>query len=112
VIEIHNLFADLPTCLHAEQINELLARKNLGTLRVERIVSRGQASPPDFWYDQELDEWVIVLAGSARVRFQGEEAPRTLSTGDYVAIPAHTLHRVEWTDPERATVWLAIHCSG
>jgi cupin 2 domain-containing protein len=106
MIEVGNLFADIPVDWQAEQITELLTRKNL---RVVRIVSRGQASPPGFWYDQDEDEWVIVLAGSAGLRFQEEEAMKTLRAGDYVNIPAHTRHRVEWTDASRETIWLAIH---
>jgi cupin 2 domain-containing protein len=106
MIEVSNLFADIPVDLQAEHITELLMRKNL---RIVRIVSRGQASPPGFWFDQDEDEWVIVLAGSAGLRFQEEEAAKTLRAGDYVNIPAHTRHRVEWTDANCETIWLAIH---
>jgi cupin 2 domain-containing protein len=106
MIEVGNLFADIPVDLQTEQITELLTRKNL---RIVRIVSRGQASPPDFWYSQDEDEWVLILAGSAGLRFQQQEAAKTLRAGDYVNIPAHTRHRVEWTDANRETIWLAIH---
>jgi cupin 2 domain-containing protein len=78
-------------------------------LRIERVVSRGQASPAGFWYDQAQDEWVIVLAGSALVMFEGESAATRMAPGDHVHIPAHRRHRVEWTDPEQATIWLAVH---
>jgi cupin 2 domain-containing protein len=105
-MDVRNLFADIPIGLQAEQITELLSRENFS---IERIVSRGQASPPDFWYDQDRDEWVIVLVGSAGLRFHGETAAITLNAGDYVNIPAHVRHRVEWT--EHATIWLAIHYS-
>jgi cupin 2 domain-containing protein len=108
MIDIRNLFADIPARLPAEQITQLLSRENL---KIERIVSHGQASPPDVWYDQDLAEWVIVLTGSAGLRFQGEAAAQTLHAGDYVTIPAHTRHRVDWTDAEHATVWLAVHYS-
>jgi cupin 2 domain-containing protein len=77
--------------------------------RIERIVSRGQATPPGVWYDQEFDEWVAVLAGAAGLLIEGEAAPRRLGPGDYVHLPAHVRHRVEWTDPAGATVWLAVH---
>ena len=66
-------------------------------------------SPPGFWYDQDRPEWVIVLAGSAAVRFEGETAPRTLRRGDYLHIPAHARHRVEWTDKDAPTIWIAVH---
>jgi cupin 2 domain-containing protein len=106
MITVSNLFAGIPAHVDAERINTLLLRPGL---TIERIVSRAQASPPDFWYDQNHGEWVIVLSGAAGLRFQGEAAERTLRVGDYVDIPAHTRHRVEWTDADQATIWLAIH---
>jgi cupin 2 domain-containing protein len=78
-------------------------------LRIERIVSTGQASPPDCWYDQNWDEWVVLLQGSASLLFEGESEPVAVSPGDCIRIPAHCRHQVLWTDPERVTVWLAVH---
>ena len=106
MIESGSLFADIPETLAAEQLTTLLAKPNL---RIERIVSRGHASPPDFWYDQPQAEWVIVLAGSAAIAFDGEASPRTLGRGDHLHIPAHTRHRVVSTDAGGPTVWLAVH---
>ena len=104
-----NLFADLPTASAAEEVfDTLLDRPGL---RIEHIVSTGQASPEGFWYDQPEDEWVVLLAGSAGLRFEDEEDARTLQPGDWVLIPAHARHRVEWTDPTAPTVWLAVHCA-
>jgi cupin 2 domain-containing protein len=100
-----NLFADLPARLAREEFMTLLAAPGL---RIERIVSRGQSSAADFWYDQPRPEWVVVLAGAATVAFEGEAAVR-LAPGDYLHIPAHRRHRVDWTDPAQATVWLAVH---
>ena len=80
-----------------------------GSVRVERIVSTGQASPPGFWYDQELAEWVVLLAGAAELQFEDETVPRRLGPGDWVNIAAHRRHRVNWTDPAQPSVWLAIH---
>ena len=101
-----NLFADIPARLASEQITTLLASP---ALRIERIVSRGQASPPGFWHDQAQPEWVIVLAGSALLTFEDDSAAIRMGPGDHVYIPAHRRHRVEWTDPAQATVWLAVH---
>jgi cupin 2 domain-containing protein len=101
-----NLFAEIPQRLAREEITTLLAS---GALRIERIVSRGQASPPGFWYDQPQAEWVIVLAGCAELRFEGEAATTRMEPGDWLHIPAHRRHRVEWTDPTQATIWLAVH---
>ncbi len=76
--------------------------------RIERIVSRGHSSPPDFWYDQSENEWVIVLSGGARLQFEDDTVQMDLGPGDYVIIPAHRRHRVAWTDPDHDTVWLAV----
>jgi cupin 2 domain-containing protein len=101
-----NLFADLPASSGQEVFSEILARPDL---RIERIVSFGQASAEGFWYDQPHGEWVAVLAGAARFRFEDETTARTLAPGDHVDIPPHRRHRVEWTDPAQPTVWLAVH---
>jgi cupin 2 domain-containing protein len=101
-----NLFVDLDRDPTAEQFTALLSTPNV---RIERIVSHGQASPSGFWYDQDWAEWVVVLAGSAGLLLDGEEAPRRLAPGDHVHIPAHRRHRVEWTDAREPTVWLAVH---
>jgi cupin 2 domain-containing protein len=100
-----NLLADLPARLGEEQVTTLLAAADL---RIERIVSTGQASPPGFWYDQDEAEWVLLLAGAARLEIEGEPAPRELRPGDCLHLPAHLRHRVAWTDPGTATVWLAV----
>ena len=101
-----NLLTEIPPALTQERVTVLVGTPEV---RIERIVSTGQASPPGFWYDQEWAEWVVVLAGSAGLRLEGEASVRHLSPGDHVIIPAHVRHRVEWTDAERPTVWLAVH---
>lgn len=101
-----NLLDTLPVPADSEQFTELLARPGL---RIERIVSTGQASPPGFWYDQPDGEWVLVVAGEASLRFADEQQPRALKAGDFLEIAPHRRHRVEWTHPEQPTVWLAIH---
>jgi cupin 2 domain-containing protein len=100
-----NLFAAIPDRLASEQIATLFSSP---AVRIERIVSRGQASPLGFWYDQPQAEWVIVLAGRAELRFEDEAATTRMEPGDWLHIPAHRRHRVEWTDPAQATVWLAV----
>jgi cupin 2 domain-containing protein len=101
-----NLFARLPRSGADEEITALLATPNV---RIERIVSTGQASPPGFWYDQDESEWVVLLTGGAGLRFDSETEVRELKPGDYLHIPAHSRHRVEWTHPSEPTVWLAVH---
>ena len=100
-----NLF-DIPESLPNEHVAALLVSPNV---RIERVVSRGHASPPDFWYDQNGPEWVMVVAGSAGIAFEGETTPRTLNAGDHVHIPARARHRVAWTDASQPTIWLAVH---
>jgi cupin 2 domain-containing protein len=102
---IANLFAELPQQLPEELVEILLSTANV---RVERIVSYGHASPAGFWFDQDQDEWVVLLKGAARLRFEGEK-PLAMKPGDLVNIPARTRHRVEWTTPDEPTIWLAVH---
>jgi cupin 2 domain-containing protein len=102
-----NLFGDVSAANAGEEaFREIFSRPGL---KIERIVSHGQTSPPEFWYDQAWNEWVIVLKGSATLQLEDEPATRALGEGDYVFIPARKRHRVEWTDPQRPTVWLAVH---
>lgn len=101
-----NLFAGLPSAALAdEQFATILQRQGL---RIERIVSTGQASPPDFWYDQDEGEWVVLLQGEAKLRFADEADARHLRAGDFIDIAPHRRHRVDWTAPDQATVWLAV----
>ncbi len=104
-----NIFAQLSEKAEAEELTTLLAAPHLA---VERIVSTGQATPAGEWLQQDRAEWVILLQGSAALSFEGEASPRILAPGDYVAIAAKRRHRIEWTDPKGATVWLAVHYDG
>ncbi len=99
-----NLFEMIPEKAPEELFSELL---NVDGVRIERIVSYGQSSPPDFWYEQEENEWVLLLEGSATLGFE-DEASVVLNSGDYLNISAGRRHRVEKTDPNGRTVWLAV----
>ncbi|MCC6134572.1 MAG: cupin domain-containing protein [Candidatus Contendobacter sp.] len=101
-----NLFADLPNQRADEQF-DLLLRKD--ACRLERIISTGHATPPGEWYDQDGDEWVVLLQGRAGLRLADEPNIRELKPGDYVWLPAHCRHRVEWTSDQPPAVWLALH---
>lgn len=106
-VKAGNLYRDLPARpLDAEIVDRLLERL---PLRIERIVSTGQATREGEWYDQDGDEWVLLVAGSARLRVEGEDADRELHAGDWILLPAHCRHRVTWTQGDPPTVWLAIH---
>ena len=101
-----NLFAEPLTPLPEELVEELVRS---GGARLERIVSLGHATPPGQWYDQDSNEWVVLLRGAAALRFEDEPEPRVLAPGDWIDIRAHRRHRVEWTAPSEPTVWLALH---
>src|SRR5262245_51174826 len=98
-----NLLAGIPTELPDELVQTLLKSP---PVRIERIVSRGHRSPNDSWYDQAQNEWVLLIAGAARLQFDEEIIEMT--PGSFVNIASHRRHRVDWTDPEQTTVWLAV----
>jgi cupin 2 domain-containing protein len=101
-----NIFANIPASGVDEHFTALWST---ASVRVERIISQGHASPAGFWFDQNHAEWVLLLQGAAVIRFEGQLDPVMLQRGDYLYIPPRARHRVEWTDPDQATVWLAIH---
>ena len=103
---IGNIFAGLPSAAAGEVFATIAGSADV---RIERIVSRGQATADGEWLVQDRDEWVLLLAGSAVLTFEGDPQAREISAGDHLLIPAGCRHRVEWTDPERETVWLAVH---
>jgi len=100
-----NLFHDLPTSLPDELVEILLQTDHV---RIERIVSTGQSSPENFWYDQDEGEWVILLRGEATLEFYDGIGMRRMRVGDFVFIPAHQKHRVTATSAKKPTVWLAV----
>jgi cupin 2 domain-containing protein len=101
----NNIFKHIPGKFKEELTEVLLETK---AVRIEHIVSKGHASPPGFWYDQDRDEFVILLDGSAGLLFEEKDELIVMKPGDYVNIPAHARHRVEWTDPSKETVWMAV----
>lgn len=103
--EINNIFSDIPDQIPEEIFEEVLST---GNFKIEKIVSKGHASPKNFWYDQDENEWIILLKGSAGLIFKGDDRIVVLKKGDYVNIPAHRKHQVAWTASNQETVWLAI----
>ncbi|MEM1224050.1 MAG: cupin domain-containing protein [Planctomycetota bacterium] len=103
--DAENLFADLPAPI-PEELVDILAVTD--SIRIERIVSTGQSSPEDFWYNQDEHEFVVVLKGEATLLFEDNEKPMSMKPGDFVNIPAHRKHRVKSTSPNEPTVWLAV----
>ncbi|HNQ62953.1 MAG TPA: cupin domain-containing protein [Syntrophorhabdaceae bacterium] len=105
---IRNIFE----CLHKTDDDEYFETMlEANNFKLERIISNGQITPCGQWYDQERDEWVVLLTGAAVIMFEDEAEPIIMKPGDYINIPAHKRHRVEWTDQSQKTVWLALHYS-
>ncbi len=102
----NNIFAGIAEQL-PEELFECILTKN--DIVIERIVSNGHVTPAGQWYDQTEDEWVILLAGEATLLFEADQKRVKMSPGDYLLIPAHARHRVEWTLPDFNTIWLAVH---
>ncbi len=105
-MNISNIFSDIQKKAPDEVLETIIQTQQL---KIERIISRGHATTKGEWYDQDKNEWVIVLKGNAGLLFEGNDKTVVLKTGDYINIPAHQKHRVEWTEPEEETIWLAVH---
>jgi len=105
-MKIGNIFSKIPESIPEELIEKIIETPNC---TIERIISKGHSTPHGYWYDQEKDEWVILLKGNAGLLFEGTDKLLVLKPGDYIHIPAHKKHRVEWTDPDQETIWIAIH---
>ncbi|MGC1248314.1 MAG: cupin domain-containing protein [Spirulinaceae cyanobacterium] len=101
----NNLFDKIPTNLENEVFEQLVKSYHI---RIERIISKGHTSPEFGWYEQKQNEWVIVLKGQAILSFANESSVN-LQEGDYINIEAYKKHKVEWTDPNIETIWLAVH---
>jgi cupin 2 domain-containing protein len=101
-----NIFSNIPKDIPQEIFEEIMTGRNC---KIERIISKGHATPEGQWYDQDKNEWVILLKGNAVLLFEGNDIPFKLQPGDYINITAHMKHRVEWTDQTEETIWLAIN---
>ena len=99
-----NILGSLPKDLKSELIEDIIRSSSV---RIERIVSKGHTSPDSGWYDQDMNEWVMVIEGRASLGFE-DGSKCDLAAGDYITIPAHIKHKVVWTDPNQITVWLAV----
>lgn len=104
-ITVNNIFESAPGKLDKEFIEELV---NNNSFKLERIISDGHSSPEDFWYDQDKNEFVLLISGKAKLEFENDGFIE-LNAGDYLIIPARKKHRVVWTDPDQKTFWLILH---
>lgn len=102
---ISNIFELVPDDISNELFENIVNSENV---RIERIISKGHASPKSGWYDQDEHEWVIVLKGEAKIEIDNQATVHLVS-GNYLNIPAHTRHKVSWTDPDTETIWLAVY---
>ncbi len=101
---ISNIF-DLPDPLPSEEVFTDLVRAR--GFRIERIVSKGQTTPAGEWYDQDLDEWVVLIQGEAALEYENGDV-KQLIAGDHVLIPAHVRHRVVFTSEDPPCIWIAV----
>ncbi len=101
-----NFLNDIPKQIPDEIIESVLNDKNI---TIERIISKGHFSPPDQFYDQDKNEWIILIQGQAVLSLEDPIEEVQMNSGDYLLITAHRKHRVEWTRPDVITIWLAIH---
>jgi cupin 2 domain-containing protein len=100
-----NIFQNIPASLRSEFVQRLAGMKGV---RIERIVSRGHSSPTGYWYDQAETEWVMLVKGAARIRFEADDSVVEMTAGDHITIAPRARHRVEWTKPDEETIWLAV----
>jgi cupin 2 domain-containing protein len=103
-MKFSNIFEAIPNDLSNEVFQNIVSSSNI---RIERIISKGHASPESGWYDQDENEWVMVIDGKATIAFENGTS-HTLARGDYLNIPAHCKHKVSWSDPNQMTMWLAV----
>ena len=101
-----NIFKEIPSTFKKEIFENILLTENF---KLERILSKGHVTPPNEWYNQDQNEWVLLLKGSADLQIEGKKDWVHLAAGDYILIPAHVKHRVEWTQKTEETIWLALH---
>jgi cupin 2 domain-containing protein len=100
-----NLFTHIPANLPEELVENLFEKDHI---KIERIVSRGHTTPADVWYNQNWDEWVLLMQGAATIVYENGQLI-DLKPGDYLLIPAHTKHKVAWTEPDIDSIWMAVH---
>ena len=101
-----NIYSHMTQAVNDEIFDTILSSDRC---EIQRIISKGHKSPSGYWYDQERDEWVILLRGAATLKFNNGNKIIEMMPGDYIHIPAHCKHRVESTDPDIETIWLAVH---
>ncbi|WNO10831.1 cupin domain-containing protein [Teredinibacter sp. KSP-S5-2] len=102
-----NIYQFLPGNMKQEHFEDIVRS---GSVRIERIVSQGHSSSENEWYDQEENEWVMVIQGAGKIKYE-DGVEILLQKGEYVTIPKHVRHRVSWTDPNQKTIWLAVFYS-
>jgi len=104
---MNNIFS-FPSSIPEELVKTIYSNDSNSSIRIERIVSAGQVSSEGFWYDQDEDEWVLLISGEARLAYDDGSADIFLKAGDYIMIPAHRRHRVEYTSAAPPCVWVCV----
>ena len=104
-IEKESIFSGIPLSARSEFVERIAWRKGV---RIERIVSKGHSSAAGYWYDQAETEWVLLVKGAARIRFEADDSVVEMKAGDHITIPPRARHRVDWTSPDEETIWVAV----
>lgn len=102
-IEKYNIFDEISYDKNEEKFFEIFKNE---TIKIEKIVSNGQKSPENFWYEQEKSEFILVLEGFAILEF--EDRIVELKKGDCLNIKAMEKHRVRFTSIDEPTIWFAV----
>ena len=99
-----NFFSKIPELQPGmEEIENILRH---GNVRIERITGSGAVSPDGFWFDQDENEWVMLLQGDAVIEFT-DGTKTQMTAGSYISLPAHEKHRLVYTSSDPACIWLA-----
>jgi len=102
----NNLFSNIPDQIKREIFDPIIENEKF---KLERIISQGQCTPEGEWLEQKNNEWVVLLTGKVKLKFEDDKDSYLMESGDYIYIPSGKRHRVEWTVPNTRTVWLALH---
>jgi cupin 2 domain-containing protein len=102
-MEKYNIFEQIIVDKKEEFFFEIFKNK---TIKVEKIVSNGQKSPENFWYEQDKSEFILLLEGFAILEFENRVVE--LKKGDCLNIEAYQKHKVKFTSLDEPTIWFAV----
>ncbi len=99
---IFNLLDNIPSTSIDEIFKTIVSNDNV---KIERIISYGQTTPKDYWYDQDENEFVYIVQGKAKIKYD-DGTIHILNINDSLYIQAHQKHQVIYTS--NPTIWLTV----